>query len=292
MQDDLEAENMIKLQKQKEFENRLKRNEEEKNEILQLYEKMRRENDARKQENEDLKNLLDQEKESLFLNFSRGNSEVRELLEKEKEELKKKIDNQRKASAILEQQLEKNREDDEKGRDEMKNMKEFMSEIYSMVSKPLSVYFNAVREEPYTLGGEEYLTFSTCTVNSGNAMDPASGIFTVPVTGCYMFSIHVCTHDMKKALIALRRNGVEVATVFDQNHVDNHKNSMAGQSVLMEVAAGDRVQVYLYTFTGLHDKPGNHLTQFMGVLLRPLDTLPQSAIQTEKPRKRVVMSLE
>ena len=83
---------------------------------------------------------------------------------------------------------------------------------------------------------------------------------------------------------------------------------MAGQSVLMEVAAGDRVQVcfiyeepnsdllyhqvYLYTFTGLHDKPGNHLTQFMGVLLRPLDTLPQSALQTEKPRKRVVMSLE
>ena len=83
---------------------------------------------------------------------------------------------------------------------------------------------------------------------------------------------------------------------------------MAGQSVLMEVAAGDRVQVclahedldsyslsyqvYLYTFTGLHDKPGNHLTQFMGVLLRPLDSLPQSAIQTEKPRRRVVMSLE
>ena len=83
---------------------------------------------------------------------------------------------------------------------------------------------------------------------------------------------------------------------------------MAGQSVLMEVAAGDRVQVcltyeepdsdspshqvYLYTFTGLHDKPGNHLTQFMGVLLRPLDSLPQSAIETEKPRRRVVMSLE
>ena len=28
------------------------------------------------------------------------------------------------------------------------------------------------------------------------------------------------------------------------------------------------VQVYLYTFTGLHDKAGNHLTQFMGVLLK------------------------
>ncbi len=33
------------------------------------------------------------------------------------------------------------------------------------------------------LGGEEYLTFSSCTVNSGSAMDPKSGIFNVPVTG-------------------------------------------------------------------------------------------------------------
>ena len=31
-----------------------------------------------------------------------------------------------------------------------------------------------------------------------------------------MFSLHVCTHDMKKVLAAIRRNGVEVATLFDQ----------------------------------------------------------------------------
>ena len=48
---------------------------------------------------------------------------------------------------------------------------------------------------------------------------------------------------MKKVLLSLRRNGVEFATVYDQNHVDNHKNSMAGQSVLAELAMGDRVQV-------------------------------------------------
>ena len=48
---------------------------------------------------------------------------------------------------------------------------------------------------------------------------------------------------MKKALAALRRNGVEVATLFDQNHIDNHKNSMVGQNVLMELEQGDRIQV-------------------------------------------------
>ena len=39
------------------------------------------------------------------------------------------------------------------------------------------------------------------------------------------------------------RNVVQVATLFDQNHVDNHKNSMVGQSVLTELEQGDRIQV-------------------------------------------------
>ena len=40
-----------------------------------------------------------------------------------------------------------------------------------------------VREEAYTGGGEEYLTFSSCPLNTGGAMDNKSGIFSVPVTG-------------------------------------------------------------------------------------------------------------
>ena len=55
--------------------------------------------------------------------------------------------------------------------------------LLGLVTQPLSVYFTAVREEAYVGGGEEYLTFSSCPVNSGSAMDHKSGIFTVPVTG-------------------------------------------------------------------------------------------------------------
>ena len=68
------------------------------------------------------------------------------------------------------------------------------------------------------------------------------------VSGCYMFAVHLCTYDMKKALAAIRRNGVEVATLFDQNHIDNHKNSMVGQNVLMELQQGDRIQVNIDPF--------------------------------------------
>ena len=35
----------------------------------------------------------------------------------------------------------------------------------------------------------------------------------------------------------------QVATFFDQNHESNHKNSMIGQSVIIEVDVGDKVQV-------------------------------------------------
>ena len=46
---------------------------------------------------------------------------------------------------------------------------------------------------------------------------------------------------------------------------------MAGQTFVIELTAGDKIQAYMYTFTGLHDKPTNHLTQFTGLLLKPVD---------------------
>ena len=55
-------------------------------------------------------------------------------------------------------------------------------------------------------------------------MDPKSGIFEVPFTGVYFFALHVCTHDLKKALLSIRKNGgTELASLYDQNHADNHK---------------------------------------------------------------------
>ena len=70
-----------------------------------------------------------------------------------------------------------------------------------------------------------------------------------------------------------------MASFYDQNHDSNHKNSMVGQSVVVELGAGDRVQVYMYTHTGIMDKRSNWLTHFVGVFLRPKDFMkdPDSA---------------
>ena len=80
---------------------------------------------------------------------------------------------------------------------------------------------------------------------------------------------HIATHDNKKALLSIRKNGEEVASIFDQNHKDNHKNSMAGQSIVIDCVRGDEIVIYAYTGTWLADFPMNHYTHWVGILLKP-----------------------
>merc|ERR1711988_910606 len=133
--------------------------------------------------------------------------------------------------------------------------------LRSLSGKTLGVYFNAYRSKAYDGGGEENLTFNGTYCNVGGGLDIDTGIFT------YMF--HIATHDNKKALLSIRKNGEEIASIFDQNHKDNHKNSMAGQNIIMDVKRGDKIVVYAYTGTWLADFPMNHYTHWVGLLLKP-----------------------
>ena len=65
--------------------------------------------------------------------------------------------------------------------------------------------------------GEDYLTFSGTTVNIGQGMNPKSGEFVAPEPGLYLFLVTCCTYDMKKCLISIRKNGKDVANLFDQD---------------------------------------------------------------------------
>merc|ERR1712047_128377 len=106
-------------------------------------------------------------------------------------------------------------------------------------------------------------------LNKRGGLDIDTGIFTCPCGGTYMFQFHIATHDNKKALLSIRKNGEEVASIFDQNHKDNHKNSMAGQNIIIDVKRGDEIVVYAYTGTWLADFPMNHYTHWVGLLLKP-----------------------
>merc|ERR1712183_80045 len=141
--------------------------------------------------------------------------------------------------------------------------------LKSLAGKTLGVYFNAYRTKAYDGGGEENLTFQGTYCNTGGGLDTDTGIFTVPMGGVYMFQFHIATHDNKKALLSIRKNGEEIASIFDQNHKDNHKNSMAGQNIIMDVKRGDEIVVYAYTGTWLADFPMNHYPHWVGLLLKP-----------------------
>merc|ERR1712098_499840 len=141
--------------------------------------------------------------------------------------------------------------------------------LKSLSGKTLGVYFNAYRTKAYDGGGEENLTFQGTYCNVGGGLDTDTGIFTCPTGGTYMFQFHIATHDNKKALLSIRKNGEEIASIFDQNHKDNHKNSMAGQNIIMDFKRGDEIVVYAYTGTWLADFPMNHYTHWVGLLLKP-----------------------
>ena len=92
-----------------------------------------------------------------------------------------------------------------------------LQSLFDLATKPCSVAFDAYRDESYVNGGEDYLTFSGCTVNIGNGMCPKTGEFTCPDPGLYLILATCCTFDMKKCLVSIRKNGKDAANIFDQD---------------------------------------------------------------------------
>merc|ERR1712142_579371 len=230
-----------------------------KQEIANLDNFAKSENDGRKSDIADINARLDKEN-------SERNSEDKALSDR----IDKEIRDREEAVSNLETRMNEANDSRMNDLDELKTrlLKE-NAFLKSLASKPLSVCFDAYRTKAYDGGGEENLTFQACAVNTGGGMDADSGIFTTPIGGLYMFVFHVATRDNKKALLSIRLNGEEVASVFDQNHKDNHKNSMAGTNILLSLKKGDEVVVYAYTGTWLADFAMNHYTHWVGLLLKP-----------------------
>merc|ERR1712212_1072033 len=186
------------------------------------------------------------------------------------ERLDKEIADREAACVELQSRMDSQNDDKAKEIEELRTrMLKENNYLKALAGKTLGVYFNAYRTKAYDGGGEENLTFQGAYCNVGGGLDIDTGIFTCPIGGTYMFQFHIATHDNKKALLSIRKNGEEIASIFDQNHKDNHKNSMAGQNIILDVNRGDEIVVYAYTGTWLADFPMNHYTHWVGILLKP-----------------------
>merc|ERR1712029_1266776 len=266
-----------------------------KEEIKSLDKWAKSENDSRKKEIEDLKNFAERENDARkthianLENFAKSENDARKAdiaalnaradaeaaaRDSEDKALSVRIDKEirDRENAIAELTARTDGQNQERIDDISDLRTKMMQEnayLKSLSGKTLGVYFNAYRSKAYDGGGEENLTFNGTYCNVGGGLDIDTGIFTCPTGGTYLFMFHIATHDNKKALLSIRRNGEEIASIFDQNHKDNHKNSMAGQNIILDVKRGDEIVVYAYTGTWLADFPMNHYTHWVGLLLKP-----------------------
>merc|ERR1712018_1019057 len=235
------------------------------------------ENDARKTEIANLKNFAESENDARKTaianldNFAKSENDGRKA---DIAALNKRADDEAAAmgaeDAALNDRISKEISDRENSNQDLQTRIERENAfLKSLNGKTLGISFNAYRTKAYDGGGEENLTFQGTYCNNGGGLDIDTGIFTCPCGGTYMFQFHIATHDNKKALLSIRKNGEEGASIFDQNHKDNHKHSMAGQNIIMDVKRGDEIVVYAYTGTRLADFPMNHCTHWVGLLLKP-----------------------
>merc|ERR1711971_484009 len=252
-------------------------NKARKDEIAALTERTKTDNEARKTEIANFDNFSKTENTARIADIDAVNKRVdQEIADRNSAEsglttrIDKEIVDREEAISEIKNRMDQEAADRGSEMDDLK-MKLMRENLYlkSLAGKPLSVYFDAYRTKAYDGGGEENLTFNGTSVNVGGGMDPDTGVFNAPMGGSYLFVFHIATHDNKKALLSIRLNGEEVASVFDQNHKDNHKNSMAGTTILLGLKKGDEVCVYAYTGTWLADFPMNHYTHWVGLLLKP-----------------------
>jgi len=252
-------------------------NDARKTEIANLDNFAHSENDARKTEIANLDNFAKSENDGRKADIAalndRLNAEQSARDSEDKalnERIDREISDRETANNELLARMDAQNEDKAREIEELRTrmMKE-NAFLRSLGDKSLGVFFDAYRTKAYDGGGEENLTFNGTYCNVGGGLDADTGIFTAPMGGSYLFMFHIATHDNKKALLSIRKNGEEIASIFDQNHKDNHKNSMAGQNIVINVNRGDEIVVYAYTGTWLADFPMNHYTHWVGLLLKP-----------------------
>merc|ERR1712158_40835 len=234
------------------------------------------ENDARKSEIANLKNFAESENDGRKADIAALNKRADDEAAARgaedaalNERISKEISDRENSNQDLQNRMDAQNSDRISDIEDLKTRIERENAfLKSLNGKTLGVSFNAYRTKAYDGGGEENLTFQGTYCNNGGGLDIDTGIFTCPCGGTYMFQFHIATHDNKKALLSIRKNGEEVASIFDQNHKDNHKNSMAGQNIIIDVKRGDEIVVYAYTGTWLADFPMNHYTHWEWIQLR------------------------
>lgn len=130
--------------------------------------------------------------------------------------------------------------------------------------KTQAVEFYVQRSDPYSSPISSVIPFNVKILNEGGAMDMASGIFTVPKTGTYLFDFSGINDPV----------GGVFSVVFNVN--DKKKASTLADSVgqltmnlpsIWHLAKGDTVKLTITSGTLYSDSKNGPLVHFTGILL-------------------------
>ncbi|CAG0900810.1 unnamed protein product [Darwinula stevensoni] len=128
-----------------------------------------------------------------------------------------------------------------------------------------AVIFDAFRRSDY-ITENSVIRYESTEVNIGDAMDPNTGVFTAPIAGIYSFSFHYYTDDF--GLVHIRQNELVKAAMYTFYTSDLGEHDVPGQSVVLQLAEGDTVDVYL--FFGKAMSNTDRYVHFVGHMLTPL----------------------
>ncbi|XP_062400933.1 complement C1q-like protein 2 [Sardina pilchardus] len=109
------------------------------------------------------------------------------------------------------------------------------------------------------------LVFKDVMTNVGNAFKPATGIFTAPVKGVYLFSLFERSLSPQPASMSLHKNDQMIASVGNRaSQREGDENGSNG--VTLQLEQGDQVYVRLLKDSWVYDSTA-HFTTFSGALL-------------------------
>ncbi|XP_051557048.1 cerebellin 13 [Myxocyprinus asiaticus] len=112
---------------------------------------------------------------------------------------------------------------------------------------------------------QENLVYKKIFINTGNAYDSSTGIFTAPVNGVYFFRFYVHSHPDKQMAVSLYKNSERQCSIFS---LKPQTNTNASNGVILTLKKGDKVNTQLWENSWLYDDENNY-TSFSGFLLFP-----------------------
>ncbi|XP_063448416.1 complement C1q-like protein 4 [Mytilus trossulus] len=166
--------------------------------------------------------------------------------------------------------------------EELKSLKERVNKLETLTENLLNghvkrldpsypnVAFDAVLSKNYVHGEQDFvLKFDQVLTNVGNAYNSATGTFTAPFPGTYLFSWNIRSGYVSSIVAKLMVNGTPVQAT----HTDSSLNQSNGfeahssKTAILNLQQNDRVYIENFPQRGQIHSDANGHTGFVGTLL-------------------------